>query len=105
MNALLLVGPRRLLGAVLVGVLLVVMSGTRVVAEEVDVAKTEKWAEATVEQVRDLAQRGDAYAQTLLGLFYSEGNGVAEDAVEAVKWWRKAAEQGNAIAQNAMGMM
>ena len=53
MNALLLVGPRRLLGAVLVGVLLVVMSGTRVVAEEVDVAKTEKWAEATVEQVRD----------------------------------------------------
>jgi hypothetical protein len=31
-------------------------------------------------------------------LCYDEGEGVKQDKAEAVKWYRKAAEQGNAIA-------
>jgi hypothetical protein len=31
---------------------------------------------------------------------YSEGHGVPQDFAEAVNWWRKAADQGSASAQN-----
>ena len=36
---------------------------------------------------------------------YAERNGVAKDSVEAVKWYRKAAEQGHAFAQSDLGDM
>jgi TPR repeat protein len=36
---------------------------------------------------------------------YAEGQGVARDEVEAVKWYRKAAEHGHAEAQFYLGMM
>jgi TPR repeat protein len=36
---------------------------------------------------------------------YQEGHGVAKDDREAVKWYRKAAEQGNAPAQYSLGVM
>lgn len=39
---------------------------------------------------------GDAHAQYLLGREYEKQN----DYVSAVNWYRKAAEQGNALAQN-----
>jgi hypothetical protein len=38
-----------------------------------------------------------------LGLNYSQGRGVAKDYSEAVKWWRKAAEQNDAKAQYNLG--
>jgi hypothetical protein len=34
---------------------------------------------------------------------YINGHGVTQDYKEAVKWFRKAAEQGNAAAQASMG--
>ena len=34
---------------------------------------------------------------------YAKGRGVKQDDVEAVKWYRKAAEQGNAKAQFIVG--
>ena len=34
-------------------------------------------------------------AQTNLGGFYKKGQGVAKDEAETVRWYRKAAEQGN----------
>ena len=40
------------------------------------------------------ADQGDAAAECFIGDAYSIGMGAAEDAVEAVKWYRKAAEQG-----------
>jgi uncharacterized protein len=52
---------------------------------------------------RPLAQRGDAIAQTLLGVLYVNGAGVPKDYAEAVKWFRLAAEQGNATAQDQLG--
>jgi TPR repeat protein len=36
---------------------------------------------------------------------YAEGTGVAQDDAEAAKWYRKAAEQGFASAQNSLGTM
>ena len=51
----------------------------------------------TQEQVREnirKAEQGDAEAQNVLGLMYSLGLGVPPDKHEAVKWYRRAAEQG-----------
>jgi len=36
---------------------------------------------------------------------YAEGEGVAQDDTEALEWFRKAAEQGDAGAQFNLGMM
>ena len=36
---------------------------------------------------------------------YSLGQGVPQDYTEAIKWYRKAAEQGDAAAQNHVGLM
>ena len=54
--------------------------------------------------VRAKAERGDAQSQYKLGKTCVEGSlGVAKDDAEAVKWWRKAAEQNLAAAQCAVG--
>ena len=45
------------------------------------------------------AEQGDVKAQTTLGLFYSNGRGVTQSDVEATKWFRRAAEQGDDEAQ------
>ena len=42
-------------------------------------------------------------AQYNLGVSYDYGEGVTKDPQEAVKWYRKAAEQGNADAQCNLG--
>ncbi|HHF6610725.1 TPA: tetratricopeptide repeat protein, partial [Haemophilus influenzae] len=46
---------------------------------------------------------GDAKAQLSLGVMYDEGRGVKQDDFEAMKWYRKTAEQGNANAQALLG--
>ncbi len=43
-----------------------------------------------------LAEQGNADAQSILGEMYDDGQGFAQDYAEAVKWYRKAAEQGQA---------
>ena len=60
---------------------------------------------AKIDDLRKAAEQGAADAQSNLGLMYALGQGVAEDNVEAVKWWRKAAEQGLADAQFNLGVM
>ena len=50
-------------------------------------------------EIRCLAEQGNAEAQFSLGFRYDEGEGVPQDSQEAVKWWRKAAEQGHDQAQ------
>jgi hypothetical protein len=52
-----------------------------------------------------LAEQGNAYAQTSLGMMYYNGIGVPEDDKTAVKWYRLAAEQGVADAQYNLGYM
>jgi TPR repeat protein len=39
-----------------------------------------------------------------LGDFYRRGEGVSQDYAEAVNWYRKAAAQGIAAAQNNLGV-
>ena len=43
--------------------------------------------------------QGDAEAQAALGVMCADGRGVPEDAREAVRWYRLAADQGHATAQ------
>ena len=41
------------------------------------------------------AEQGDAWAQNKLGLFYKEGKDVVQNYKEAVKWFKKSADQGS----------
>ena len=50
-------------------------------------------------------EQDDADAQYMLGVMYEEGDGVPQDAAEAVRWYRRAAEQGHADAQSSLGDM
>ena len=45
--------------------------------------------------VSQAAEQGNSYAQNNLGYCYEKGYGVTKSITEAVKWYRKAAEQGN----------
>ena len=54
---------------------------------------------------RPLADQGDAKAQYNLGFMYVRGQGVPQDAAEAVRWYRLAADQGDATAQYSLGFM
>lgn len=51
-------------------------------------------------QLQMLAEQGDSQAQYELGNIYRRGQSVEQSYVEAAKWYRKAAEQGYAKAQN-----
>jgi TPR repeat protein len=51
-------------------------------------------------------RQGHAVAEVSLGLIYNNNyNGVPQDFTEAVKWFRKAADQGYAKAQALLGSM
>ncbi|MFL4978639.1 MAG: tetratricopeptide repeat protein [Xanthobacteraceae bacterium] len=52
-----------------------------------------------------LAEKGDARAQSLLGLIYYIGRGAMRDDAKAVTWLRLAADQGDAAAQFRLGLM
>jgi len=52
----------------------------------------------TFEETRAKAEQGDAEAQFNVGACYDNGTGVGKDEAEAVKWYRKAAQQGLASA-------
>ena len=41
----------------------------------------------------------------MLGGMYADGRGVLKDDAEAVRWYRLAADQGLAVAQNSLGFM
>ena len=56
-----------------------------------------------VEEVKAKAEAGDADSEYRLGLFYYNGEGVAKDFSEAVKWYRKAVEKNLADAQDGLG--
>ena len=56
-----------------------------------------------LEEIKAQAEKGEAEAQFKLGSYYATGDGVAEDPIEGVKWFRKAAEQGHLEAQCNLG--
>ena len=55
------------------------------------------------QDLMEKALAGDADAQYELGVCYYNGNGIEQNYVEAVKWYRKSAEQGDANAQCCLG--
>ena len=54
-----------------------------------------------VKVLRQKAAQGNAKAQNDLGTKYAVGLGVPQDDAQAVVWYRKAAEQGDARAQDS----
>ncbi len=52
-----------------------------------------------MKKLRPLAEQGNAVAQVTVGSMYQLGEGVRQDHVEAVKWYRLAAEQGDGLGQ------
>ena len=58
-----------------------------------------------IEMLTPLADRGDAVAQTKLGLIYTRGEGVARDDAAALGWLTRAAEQNQSEAQFELGIM
>jgi hypothetical protein len=87
------------------------------VAKDEDVAA--KWPRKTADQsnlqqneadrkllanIRTKAEKGEAQSQFELGNSFHNGNlGIAKDDAEAVKWFRKAAEQNLAVGEYALG--
>ena len=59
-----------------------------------------------LDTIRASAALGDRDMQQLLGDMYMQGQGgVPLDYAEAARWYRKAAKQGSAAAQNNMGVL
>jgi uncharacterized protein len=54
---------------------------------------------------RQAAEQGDAAAQVALGFRYERGQGVTRDEAEAVRWYHKAAEQGDATAKEGLARL
>ena len=96
METSLLDRTRKALGAIAVGVLLLVTSGS--------ITSAQGDNNELIKMYRESAERGEAWAQNNLGVMYDNGEGVAEDDAEAVEWYRKAAEQGDAKAQSNLGV-
>ena len=73
-------------------------------------ARNRRWDDLTPESRQKLVARlseldRDRTAQCLLGMCHDRGLGFEKSDAEAVKWYRKSAEQGYAIAQNNLGCM
>jgi hypothetical protein len=64
-------------------------------------------ADPEVERLTPSAEQGDAAAQLKLGMHYYNNLGRRHppDYAEALKWFRRAADQGNAEAQDHIGLM
>jgi len=91
--------PRVIFNRFLLGfVLTLTLTGQTLYAQQSD-ADAKKLAE-----IRSKAEKGEAEAQVEFGRILSQGKfGVTKDEVEAVKWFRKAAEQNFFSAQNCLG--
>ena len=67
-------------------------------------AQQTKADQKLIDEVKAKAEAGDTKSEVELGHRYDKGEGVAKDQVEAVRWFRKAAEQNNAVAQYNLGL-
>ncbi len=58
-----------------------------------------------LKELKPLAEHGNPDAQALLGLMYNLGRGVPLDIAQARKWYKAAADQGNAAGRCRLGSM
>ena len=97
---------RRLLSSILLLTIMVSTSGSFGANFEMGRKALNQGDYATaLKEWNSLAEQGDARAQTVMGLMYTNGIGAPRDDVEAVKWFRLAANQGYAQAQYNLGVM
>ena len=83
-------------------VLLIVLSASQLATA---VETVDPFAPGGMEKIlKAKSENGDVEAQFQLGVMYVRGQGVTRDDVEAVRWYRKAAEQGHAGAQYLIGL-
>jgi TPR repeat protein len=68
------------------------------------VAQQTKADQKPIEEVKVKAEAGDVESEVEIGFRYEQGKGLAKDQVQAVKWYRKAAEQNLARAQKNLGI-
>ena len=52
-----------------------------------------------------VAKAGDSEIQFNLGVMYNEGRGISQNLDEALYWFKRAAEKGDADAQAKLGML
>ena len=69
------------------------------------VPSTRLHAQQPLDELRALAEQGNAEAQFNLAYRYVAGRGVPQDGAEAVRWWRAAADQGHAGSRVAIAVM
>ena len=80
--------------ATIIATSLLIVVGACTKAEEQGQASAKEQGQASAEELQTWFERGRTYAQ---------GEGVERDATEAMRWYRKAAEQGHAEAQFRLG--
>ena len=93
-------------------VFLAILAGMGIEGVALDQAEADRWLRLAAEQDYALVQNSDAalppdltaFILLLPGIMYDLGQGVPQDDVEAVRWFRLAAEQGDAIAQFTLGL-
>ncbi len=56
-----------------------------------------------LKKLMPLAEKGNAEAQSLVGLMYDLGKGLPRDTGQALRWYRAAADQGNAAGEFHLG--
>jgi uncharacterized protein len=97
----------RMINAALALLILVLGLAGPATAAELDdaVAAAHRGEYATaLRRLSPLAETGDARAQFDIGFMHAFGWGVPRDPAEAMKWYRKAADQGLQVAQHFLGI-
>lgn len=61
--------------------------------------------EPYIEEIREKANKEDAEAQNQLAVAYYTGIGVKKNLEEAIRWWARAADNGNGRANSMLGTM
>jgi len=79
-------------------------SAERGYAGAVDTLREIEALEASEKKLGEVAEKGGAEVQYILGMSYLFGDGVPKNHTEAVRWLRKSAEQGHAEAQYELGV-
>ncbi len=80
----------------------VLLSGRLALAQSSAQASAKQKA---IVELRQMAEAGDAKSQVQLGLAYVTGDGIGHDDLQAMKWFRKAADQDNPLGERYLAEM
>ena len=61
--------------------------------------------EKEIENLKEIAKKGDALAQNNLATMYFHGYGIEKNLIQALNWYKRSAEQGFAPAQSVLAIM